>query len=110
MSTYYATKNYVVRLTEAINEELRSVGSHVYVGAFCPGPVDTNFNKTAGVKFAVKGIPAGYAAVYAVKGMMDRKMIIVPTALMKTGLAAARFVPDPLLVRATRFIQTKRRG
>ncbi len=110
MSTYYATKNYVVRLTEAVHEELRSMGSRVYIGAFCPGPVDTNFNKTAGVKFAVKGISAGYAAVYAITKMMDREMIIVPTAVMKTGLTAARFVPDAALVRVTRFIQTKRRG
>ena len=54
MSTYYATKSYVLHLTEAINEELRREKSNVYIGTLCPGPVDTNFNKTAGVEFNLK--------------------------------------------------------
>lgn len=49
MATYYATKNYVLRLTEALREELRRAGSPVRVCALCPGPVDTEFNKVAGV-------------------------------------------------------------
>ena len=48
MATYYATKNYVLRLTEAIREELRRAGSPVKVCALCPGPVDTEFNKGGG--------------------------------------------------------------
>ena len=55
MATYYATKNYVLRLTEAIREELRRAGSPVKVCALCPGPVDTEFNKVAGVRFALGG-------------------------------------------------------
>ena len=43
-SSYYASKNYVVRLTEAIHEELRQAGSPVKVSCLCPGPVDTAFN------------------------------------------------------------------
>ena len=41
MATYYATKNYVLRLTQALREELRHRGSRVRVCALCPGPVDT---------------------------------------------------------------------
>ena len=37
LSTYYATKNYVLKLTMAINEELRQSGSNVVVSALCPG-------------------------------------------------------------------------
>ena len=48
LSTYYATKNYVLKLTMAINEELRKRRSNVSVSALCPGPVDTNFNNVAG--------------------------------------------------------------
>ncbi|MGN0608568.1 MAG: SDR family NAD(P)-dependent oxidoreductase, partial [Oscillospiraceae bacterium] len=55
MATYYSTKNYIVRLTEAIDRELKNEGSAVSVSAFCPGPVDTNFNSVAGVKFNLKG-------------------------------------------------------
>ena len=38
-ASYYASKNYVVRLTEAIHEELRRDGSKVNISALCPGPV-----------------------------------------------------------------------
>ncbi len=49
LSSYYASKNYVVRLTEAIHEELRRAGSPVRVSCLCPGPTDTAFNKNSGV-------------------------------------------------------------
>lgn len=110
MATYYSTKNYVVRLTEAVHEELRSAGSHVYIGAFCPGPVDTNFNKTAGVRFALKGISDDYAAAYAVKGMFERRPLIIPTVTMKAGIIGSRLVPDTLLTMITRHMQSKKGG
>lgn len=56
MATYYATKAYVTSLTRAIAEELRECGSPVYIGCLCPGPVDTEFNRVANVKFMMKGI------------------------------------------------------
>jgi len=31
---------------------------------FCPGPVDTNFNKVADVQFALKGLSSEYVAKY----------------------------------------------
>ena len=49
MATYYATKSYVLNLTEAISYELKEQNSKVVVSALCPGPVATNFNKVAGV-------------------------------------------------------------
>ena len=41
-------------------EELKDMKSNVHISALCPGPVDTNFNETANVIFALKGISAGY--------------------------------------------------
>ena len=64
MSSYYASKNYVVRLTQAIYEELRRKKSNVHISCFCPGPVKTNFNDVAGVRFAIKGIDSVYASRY----------------------------------------------
>ena len=54
MTTYYSTKNYVVRFSESIREELRRKKSKVQISILCPGPVDTNFNKVADVEFALK--------------------------------------------------------
>ena len=110
MATYYSTKNYVVKLTEAVRQELISTGSNVYIGVFCPGPVDTEFNKTAGVRFALKGISSEYAAVCAVDGMFKRKAVIVPTVTMKAAVALAQIVPDTLTSKVTIHIQKKKQG
>ena len=58
MSTYYATKAYVTSLTNAIYQELQEVHSNVHISMLCPGPVNTNFNETANVTFALPGISA----------------------------------------------------
>lgn len=83
MATYYATKVYVLHLTEAIYEELRRKNSHVYIGALCPGPVDTEFNNVANVSFSVKSLQSYDVASYAIKQMFKRKLIIVPSMFMK---------------------------
>lgn len=108
MATYYATKNYVVKLTEAVREELRCQGSKVYVGAFCPGPVDTDFNRTAGVKFALKGISSEYAAKCAVEGMFDRKALIMPTFSVKAAVTGSKLLPDMLTASITRLFQSQK--
>ena len=54
MSTYYATKSYIVRLSEGIREELKKEKSNVKISILCPGPVSTNFNTVANVKFSLK--------------------------------------------------------
>ena len=59
MATYYSTKSYVYRLTEAINYENKKDKVNVQVSCLCPGPVDTNFNKVAGVRFSVKPLIRG---------------------------------------------------
>lgn len=108
MATYYATKNYVLRLTEAVREELRCQRSRVYIGAFCPGPVDTHFNSTAGVKFALRGISSEYAAECAVMGMFARKALILPTPSVKAAAIASRLIPDMLLAAIARLFQSRK--
>ena len=51
MATYYATKAYVLNLTEAISYELKAKNKDVSISVLCPGPVKTNFNKVANVEF-----------------------------------------------------------
>ena len=67
MATYYATKAYVSSLTQAVAQELKEADSKVYVGALCPGPVDTEFNEVANAEHALKGITAEYCVEYACK-------------------------------------------
>lgn len=110
MATYYATKNYVLRLTEAIREELRRAGSSVQVCALCPGPVDTEFNKVAGVRFALGGLTAQRVARAAVDDLFAGKGIVVPGAAMKAMTLARHFAPDSLLARVTYHFQHKKGG
>lgn len=108
MSVYYATKAYVQRLTLAVYEELRREKSGVYIGAFCPGPVDTEFNSVADVSFNLKGITAKYAAAYALKKMFKKKCLIVPGKMIKLGVFFQRFLPYKLLLRISYNIQKKK--
>ncbi len=105
MSSYYASKNYVVRLSIAIAEELRRDRSNVTITLLCPGPVDTNFNNRAGVSFSVKPITADYAAEYAIEKAMSGKLIAVPGLTIRAGVFASRFVPHKLLAAITYNIQ-----
>lgn len=108
-SSYYASKAYVLRLTQAIHEELYRAGRSVYIGALCPGPVRTEFNKTAGVEFSLSGLSAEYVAQYAVKKMFAGKTVIVPGAIMKCARFFAKLFPDSLIEKATYMIQKNRR-
>jgi hypothetical protein len=78
MATYYASKNYVVSLSSSINKELKKANSKVRVSILCPGPVDTNFNNVAGVRFTVKSLSSEYVAKYAIDKTLKGKEIIIP--------------------------------
>lgn len=108
MATYYATKSYVVSLTCAAAEELRSRGSSVYVGCLCPGPVDTEFNKVANVRFALPGISAAYCVRRALAGMRRHKTVIVPGPLMAAGMAMSHLVPRGVLIRMAEYQQKRK--
>lgn len=109
-SSYYASKSYVLQLTKAIHEELRYVKSNVYIGAFCPGPVRTEFNEIAGAEFAISGISDVEAAEYAIEKMFDGQMIIVPTAAAKLLSVASRLVPTNIMLAATGAVQRSRKS
>ena len=109
MASYYATKAYVLNLSEAIYEELRQKGSNVSISVLCPGPVDTEFNKVARVNFSIKAMNSYNVAKYAVKNMFDEKLIIIPGLKMKLAIFFTRFVPRKLLLKITYKIQEKKR-
>lgn len=108
LSTYYATKNYVTKLTMAINEELRVMKSHVHISALCPGPVATEFNEVAHGTFAVREASSYEVASYAIKKLFQHKMIIVPTLLMKFTLFFNRLVPYRLSLYLAYKIQKRK--
>ena len=109
MATYYSTKSYVYRLTTAIYEELKRKNSNVIISVLCPGPVKTNFNKTANCKFDIKSVDSKYVAKYAIYKMFKKKLVIIPSLYIKVGLFINRFLPIKLSLKIAYNIQDKKR-
>jgi len=105
MSTYYATKNYVVALSRALNKELKKKKSNVKVSVLCPGPVKTEFNNVAGVRFALKGLSSEYVAKYAIDKMLKNKEVILPGFTIKLSKFATKIAPDVLAIETAYHIQ-----
>ena len=108
MSSYYASKSYVYRLSLAIREELRRRKSKVQISVLCPGPVKTKFNDRAGVEFGVKALSSSYVSRYAVEKMFSGKTIIIPGFKMKFVKFIVRFLPDKFVTRINYNIQKKK--
>ena len=109
MSTYYATKSYVLRFTEALHEELRRTGSNVKISALCPGHVETGFDQRANVKYSIGGLTSRKVAKIGINGMFRGKVVILPGLLMKLTYFGEKFLTEPLMLRAAYTAQSKKR-
>ena len=108
MAVYYATKAYVLSLSEALAEETRGTG--VTVTALCPGPTASGFQAGAAMEDSrlVKGrkLPtAAEVAAYAVRAMNRGDVVAVPGFLNKAMAASVRFSPRPVIRRAVHRMQ-----
>lgn len=108
MTTYYSTKNYVVRFSESIREELRRKKSKVQISILCPGPVDTNFNKVADVEFALKGLSSEYVAKYAINKFLKGKFYIVPGWKIKLARFGAKLAPASFVAKISYNMQKRK--
>ena len=105
MATYYASKNYVVSLTRAIRKELKKKKSNVKLSLLCPGPVNTNFNNVANVKFKAKGMSSEYVAKYAIDKMLKNTFIIIPGLTIKLTKFLAKIMPSNIIEEFCYHIQ-----
>ena len=96
-------------LTAAISEELRHKGSDVKISAFCPGPVDTEFNNVANVRFTVSALDSKTAAAAALDGVMKGKLYVTPTFSIKCVRLARKLLPDKVMARMCYSVQKKKR-
>lgn len=108
MATYYSTKAYVVRLSEAIREELKRQKSKVQISILCPGPVNTNFNKVADVQFAIKGLSSEYVAKYAIDKLLKGKFYIIPGFLIKLARISSKFAPTNIVAKVSYKMQKRK--
>lgn len=107
MAQYYATKAYVLSLSEALVEELRGTG--VTVTCLCPGFTRTEFADVAGVRAtglaAVHMMPATTVARAGYRGMMKGARIVVPGALNQVGAVMAQLAPRFLVPKVVMRLQ-----
>ena len=108
MATYYATKSYVVRLTQSIREELKKEKSNVQISVLCPGPVNTNFNSVANVTFDMKSRTSEYVAKYAIDKLLKGKFCIIPGFDVRMGIFFSHFIPNSLMAKITYRVQKKK--
>ena len=109
MCAYYASKAYVVRLSEGIKAELKKKKSNVKISVLCPGPVDTNFNNVAGVKFKLPALSSEYVAKYAIDKMFKNKFLIVPGVKIKIARVLSKISPDNITEKVVYKMQERKR-
>ena len=107
MATYYATKNYVVRLSEGVRKELRAKGSKVKISILCPGPVQTNFEKTANITFQFNGTDVNRVARYTLEHL--DQFYIVPSLPIRVSRVLVKALPTPVVTSAIFFLQSRRK-
>jgi short-subunit dehydrogenase len=107
MSVYFATKAFVLSLSEALSNELKDKG--ITVTALCPGSTVSKFHEvTVGDPKLVKERKMQSAEEVAMAGyraMMKGKTLAIPGFLNKLMVFATRFLPRQLVVRSVRRIQ-----
>lgn len=108
LATYYATKNYVLRLSQAIYKELKKKGSKVTISALCPGPINTEFFDVANVKFLISGVNSERVAKLAVDKALKGKLVILP-GMTKILPFVLRLVPQKLVMSVLYKVQYIRR-
>jgi short-subunit dehydrogenase len=111
MATYYASKAYVLSLSEALHNEC--LGTGVTVTAVCPGPTQTGFKVAAGLASdsAPGGPPPMNSAEVAdlgFRGTMAGKPVVVTGARNVVAAALGRYFPRAWSAAAVRRIQLAR--
>lgn len=109
-SSYYASKAYIHRLTQAVAYEMKRDGSNVYIGSLCPGPIRTNFDEVANVRFSIPSLSSEYVAEYAIKKMFAKQKVIVPGFSVKAGRVLAKLAPESLQMVFAYNTQRKKFG
>lgn len=99
-ATYFATKAFVVSLTNATSFELRHSG--VTVTALCPGPVKTEFDVVAGMggsDMFAKGADAYSTALCGYKAMMKGKRTVISDLSLRFLLRIIKpFLPERIML------------
>jgi short-subunit dehydrogenase len=110
MAVYYASKAYVLSLSEALANECAGTG--VVVSALCPGPTETGFVAAAGMEqsklFDRGAMTARDVAAEGYRGLLAGKAVVIPGFRNSLVARTVGMMPRGLVTRVVRGIQEKR--
>ena len=95
MAVYFATKAFVLSLSEALHEELKPHG--IKVSCLCPGPARTEFGEVAGFggsgAFDRLAMSAAEVVEAGLRGLDKNKAVVITGTINKIGALSTRFAP-----------------
>ena len=107
MAVYFASKAYVLSLSEALHEEARPHG--VTVTAVCPGATSTEFATRADFdmkkRFGTDGMSAHAVSRLALEGYARGRAVVVTGAGNQAGAVSLKFAPRGLVRRLAARLQ-----
>jgi short-subunit dehydrogenase len=110
MAVYYASKAYVLSLSEALANECEGTG--VRISALCPGPTETGFVAAAGMSesklFDRGAMTARAVALEGYRGLLAGKTIVIPGTRNALVARTVGFMPRKLVTKVVRGIQERR--
>ncbi len=111
MSVYYASKNYVLALGEALANELKDTG--VTVTTLCPGPTESEFQELANMKKSklFDNLPVATSkqvAEYGYKTMLKGKRVAIFGAINRIAPKIVSLFPRNFVTAVVRKIQERK--
>jgi short-subunit dehydrogenase len=105
MAVYYASKAYVLSLSQALAEETSGTG--VTVTCLCPGVTDTEFHGVAGTEeHPLSSMPLSMSAAAVAdagyRAMTRGKLVEVPGLHNKVGAQSIRLAPRRVVLKIVR--------
>jgi uncharacterized protein len=112
MAMYYATKAFLLSFSEALWEECRDTGVNVL--ALCPGPVRTEFQRSAGISPKARSsgtapLPVERVVDDALRALFDGKRVVIPGYQARIAATLSRLMPKSRALKTVRRIQEERR-
>lgn len=107
MSVYFATKAFVLFLTEGIHEEIKA--TNIKVSALCPGPTESEFGKVAdmdGTRLFDHGVmKSSTVAKIGVDGFFANQAVVITGTKNKILAFANRFAPRSMVRKIAHYLQ-----
>lgn len=110
MAVYYASKAYVLSLSESMAAELSQ--QNISVTCLCPGPTTSEFQSVAKMDFSSLSksvlMDATTVARAGYRGCMRGETLVIPGASNKIGAFVPRLLPRKMLARLIRWVQERK--